>query len=176
MESMAFQTVKNGLGNYVKLENWENLRQEGAQRLSSVKPWTDFFDQSRFSKPKSFQEFSERLKFNMGYFQNNYLLVGLICIAYFLVTNLWLLFSSIVLIGGFKAISALPANQAISIAGSSVTQAQLWTVYSVFAFFLLMFTGFTGTVLYILGTCFGILCLHAGFIEKPVLSEFDEQV
>ena len=165
------------MNQYLKIDaqSWEYLKNEGQNRVKSLKPWTDFFDRSRFSKPASFQQFSERLHFNMSYFENNYILLLLIVIAYFLITNLWLLFSVLFLIGGYKWLGSLPANQPFKIGSAMFNVTHLWLVYGVVAFILLFFTGVTGTVLWIGGICCGLLALHAGFIDKPVASEFEEE-
>lgn len=70
------------MGKYIAIDaqTLDSYKQEASTRLASLRPWTDFFDRSRFSTPVSLAVFSSRLKFNADYFQNNYILIMLIMV------------------------------------------------------------------------------------------------
>ncbi|KAJ3308537.1 hypothetical protein HDV04_001160 [Boothiomyces sp. JEL0838] len=140
-------------------------------RLSSIRPFSDFFAKDRFSLPSDFNTFKTRASFNIIYFQNNYLLISVIVVAYFLITNLWLLVSGIFFFGGFKLVASKPDG--ITILEQKYSQAQLWTVYFVLSFLLFWLSGITSTLIYVFAVC-GLFCLgHAGCLDKPIEAEYE---
>lgn len=157
----------------IDAQTWDKVKEEGRNRLKGLKSWSDFFDKSRFKLPKDLGEFSNHVKFNLSYFQNNYILVTLIVIAYFLITEPLLLFSVVFVIGGFKFISALPANQPTKIGSASITQTQLWIGYGIVSFILLFFTGVSYTLFWVAVCCAATILIHAGSLTKPIESEFE---
>ncbi|EGF77358.1 hypothetical protein BATDEDRAFT_14138, partial [Batrachochytrium dendrobatidis JAM81] len=156
----------------------QSVKEESQKRLEALRPWTEFFDRQRISKPNGYSGISQRLSFNLRYFQNNYILIVLLVIAYFLITQPWLLVSVAFLVCGFKWISSLPTNEPTVIAGKSFTQLQLWGIYAVISLILLFFTGISSTLFWVAFICALVVCGHAGFMDKPVEAEFegDEQV
>jgi hypothetical protein len=77
-------------------------------------------------------------------------------------------------IGGAKFIQRLPANQPIQIMSAKISQSQLWMAYVVLSIILFFLSGVTSTILYVFGTCSFLVCLHAGFVDKPVEAEFGD--
>ncbi len=98
----ALSSSSSTLGSYTKLtpETVNEIKEETQKRLAGLKSWRDFFAFDRFVRPTDFASFSKRLNFNWGYFQNNYILVSIIVVAYFLLTNVWLLLATAFAIGG----------------------------------------------------------------------------
>ncbi|KAI8924965.1 PRA1 family protein-domain-containing protein [Entophlyctis helioformis] len=175
----ALAASANKLGSYIRIDaqTWDNVKQESQRRLEALRPWSEFFDRLRFAVPKNFSEFNQRLTFNVRHFQNNYILIVLIVIAYFLITEPFLLVSVGFLIVGFKWISSLPTNEPTTIAGNKFSQLQLWMAYGVISFFLLFFTGVSTTLFWVASLCAAVVAAHAGSMDKPVEAEFgDEQV
>ncbi|KAJ3267931.1 hypothetical protein HDV01_003717 [Terramyces sp. JEL0728] len=140
-------------------------------RLNSIRSFSDFFSKERFSFPSDINTFKTRTSFNIIYFQNNYLLISVIVVAYFLITNLWLLFSGLFFFGGFKLVAGKPDG--ITLFDQKYSQAQLWTVYFVLSFLLFWLSGITSTLIYVFAVC-ALFCLgHAGCLEKPVEAEYE---
>ena len=52
------------------------------QRRSNLKPWTDFFKTSHFSRPKNIAEASSRLVKNLEVYQSNYVLIVILLCFY----------------------------------------------------------------------------------------------
>ncbi|KAJ1340057.1 hypothetical protein BSLG_005381 [Batrachochytrium salamandrivorans] len=123
---VSMGAAANRLGSYVRLDSqtWQSVKTESQRRLEALRPWTEFFDRSRMTKPSSSTAFSQRLSYNLRYFQNNYILVVLLVIAYFLITQPWLLVSVAFLVVGFKWISSLPTNEPTRIGGLADTHAK----------------------------------------------------
>ncbi|KAG0325044.1 hypothetical protein BG004_003316, partial [Podila humilis] len=52
------------------------------ERLSSLRPLSEFFDRNRLSQPNGFSNVTSRLNYNLTYFQGNYLIIFLAITAY----------------------------------------------------------------------------------------------
>ena len=52
------------------------------QRKAQMKPWTDFFKSSRFSRPKTVAEAGRRVVKNLEDYQSNYIVITLLLIFY----------------------------------------------------------------------------------------------
>ncbi|KAI8901744.1 PRA1 family protein-domain-containing protein [Globomyces pollinis-pini] len=170
-------TVASNLGSYAKLspEQVENIKSETKKRLAGLRSWSEFFSYDRFIRPTDYNTFQTKLSFNVKYFQNNYLLIILVVVAYFLITNLWLLLSMVYFIGGYKFILSLPTNQPSVILGVQVSQGQLWLMYGIVGFLLYWVSGVTTTIVYVVSVCALFICIHGGCMEKPLEAEFDDQ-
>ncbi|CAG8750326.1 9916_t:CDS:2, partial [Acaulospora morrowiae] len=70
----------------------------------SIRPFNEFFDRTRFSKPNGMGSVAQRLSYNLTHFQSNYILVVLGLLIYCLITNFWLLLTILLLIFGLHYI------------------------------------------------------------------------
>ena len=127
LAAMNIQTNTANLSKYTRLEpeTVEEVKTQVSRRLAQLKPMSEFFNFKRFQKPESYAQFKSNLDFNVIYFSNNYLLLALILVGYFLITNLFLLFGVIFAVGGLKFIQLQNGNP-LTISGVSVTTAQMW--------------------------------------------------
>ncbi|KAJ3295643.1 hypothetical protein HK104_002448 [Borealophlyctis nickersoniae] len=178
MAASPQSTSYPGFSNYVRIDpsTWDAVKKQGQARVAGLKPFSEFFDRSRMSKPSSLNVFTTRLNFNLIYFQNNYLLIVTLCTLYLLFTNFWLLFTVFFLIGGFKFVSSMPANEPTVLPGGiMVTPKQLWPVLIVVGILLLWFTSVGGAIFWLVSVCALIVGTHAGFLEPPVEADFAEQ-
>ncbi|KAL2917668.1 Prenylated Rab acceptor 1 [Polyrhizophydium stewartii] len=170
-------SIANRFGSYVRLDPqaWESVREESRKRLEGLRSWGEFFDISRFGLPRSLAVFTQRLSFNLKHFQNNYLLITFFVVAFFLITQPFLLISLVFFAVGFKWISSLPANEPTTIAGAKFSQMQLWGAYAAISLLILFFTGIQATIFWVVVVCAAVVCAHAGCIDKPVEAEFGEE-
>lgn len=67
------------------------------------------------------------------------------------VTNWWLLFTIAFIVGGFALISRL--NGPLSIGGATLSPSSLYAGYAGASLILLLFSGATGAVFWIIGKC-----------------------
>jgi len=73
------EEVGSGKGVMEKLQagkEWIN------KKRASVKPWSEFANLQKFSKPKGSGEATKRILQNIYYFQSNYIFVSLALVAY----------------------------------------------------------------------------------------------
>ncbi|KAJ3052546.1 hypothetical protein HK097_006077 [Rhizophlyctis rosea] len=166
------------LGSYVRIDpqTWETVKAQGQARFAGLKPVSEFFDRNRMSKPQSLNVFTTRLNFNLIYFQNNYILITLLCTIYLLFTNLSLLLGILFLIGAFKFVNSMNPNEPTRLPGGvMVTRTQLYPALVFIAILVLWFTSATSAIFWLASVCAFIIAIHAGFMEPPVEAEFAEQ-
>ncbi|CAG8712961.1 1442_t:CDS:2, partial [Ambispora leptoticha] len=103
------------------------LTQFKNERLGNLRPVGEFFDRNRISKPNGMAAITQRLSYNLTYFQSNYILIVLGLLLYCLITNFWLLFTILFLIFGLNFIRKLPPDQPYVFQQYVITQKQLYT-------------------------------------------------
>eukprot|EP00833_Pecoramyces_ruminatium_P005648 jgi/Orpsp1_1/1179680/evm.model.c7180000070313.1 len=127
------------IGINVPLLSNETFRQIREKRFSMIKPWSDFFDRTRISKPKDVSDATKRISHNLVYFQANYLVIVLILLIYIMITNLLLLLSVVIIGAGFYYVSKLPPNEPVSFFGGKyvANQKKLYIILGVMSVILL---------------------------------------
>ncbi|KAF9433679.1 hypothetical protein BGZ76_009124 [Entomortierella beljakovae] len=83
------------------------IRKFREERLSSIRPFTEFLDINRFSKPDGIATIASRLGYNLTYFQSNYMVVFLGISAWNVINNVMLVFSVGFVYGGASAVTIL---------------------------------------------------------------------
>ncbi|KAI8337798.1 PRA1 family protein-domain-containing protein [Blakeslea trispora] len=145
------------------------------QRLSNIRPVGDFFDKNRISFTANFSTITKRWNYNLQYFSANYLLIVLLLSIYAIITSWWLVFTIAFVFGGFYVISRL--NGPLEIAGQSISASTLYAGYIISAIVLLLFSGATGAIFWIIGAAAVIILGHAALLEEGLEGDFaDEQV
>ncbi|KAI1313914.1 hypothetical protein EDD11_002377 [Mortierella claussenii] len=147
----------------------QKLREE---RLSSLRPASEFFDKNRFSMPNGFSNVTSRFNYNLNYFQGNYLLIFLAITAYSLITNPMLLFSIAFVFGGMYALQRVPP-EGLAIGQSRFQHSQLkmgLIVVSIILFFFL--SSAVGTVFWIIGASAVTILGHASVMQEGVEGDF----
>ncbi|KAI8367599.1 PRA1 family protein-domain-containing protein [Radiomyces spectabilis] len=160
-------TAANAIGNDPRLSFLKRFREE---RLSNLRGLGDFFDKNRISFTTSFSTISQRWNYNLQYFSANYLLIVLGLSIYAILTSWWLLFSIAFIVGGFYLISRLDGP--LTIGGNSISPSTLYASYAGASLILLLFSGATGVVFWIIGAGAIIILGHAAILEPSLESEF----
>ncbi|KAI8070594.1 PRA1 family protein-domain-containing protein [Gilbertella persicaria] len=146
------------------------------QRLANLRPLSDFFDKNRISFTTNFSTITKRWNYNLQYFSANYLLIVLALSIYAIITSWWLVFTIAFVFGGFYFISRL--NGPLEIAGNSIPTSTLYASYGIGSIVLLLFSGATGVIFWIIGAAAMIILGHAAVLEEGLEGDFgaDEQV
>ncbi|KAF8210549.1 prenylated rab acceptor PRA1 [Mycena galopus ATCC 62051] len=140
-------------------------------RLSALRSPVEFFDVQRISRPADLNTATSRISYNTRYFSGNY---GLIIIAlgiYALLSNLWLFFALIFLVGGFSLINKF-APEPTQVGDYMVTQKSLYITLFCIGIPLLIFSGPFGTLFWLVGASGLVIIAHAVMIEPGVESEY----
>ncbi|KAI9313253.1 PRA1 family protein-domain-containing protein [Dichotomocladium elegans] len=176
LSNIAAQQIGNALASEAgsRLGFLKKLRQE---KLSNLRPLSDFFDKNRISFTTSFSEITKRWNYNLQYFGANYLLIVLGLSIYAVVTNWWLLFTIAFIFGGFYFISRRGEGP-LTIGGTAVSSSTLYGAYCGGSLILLLFSGATGTIFWIIGAAALVVLGHAALLEPGLEGEFgaDAQV
>ncbi|KAK3694334.1 prenylated rab acceptor 1 [Podospora appendiculata] len=143
-----------------------------ASRFSNMRPLWEFFDMKRVSKPANFAEVQSRVNYNLGHFSSNYAVLFAMLSIYALVTNPWLLFDIIALVGGTYLIGKLEGRD-LEIGQHRYTTSQLYTVlYLTTIPIALIFASILSTGLWLIGASGVTIIGHAAFMDKPIDEAF----
>ncbi|KAF1987693.1 prenylated rab acceptor PRA1 [Aulographum hederae CBS 113979] len=145
-----------------------------ASRFANLRPISEFLDVKRLGKPQNFGEVQSRINYNLGYFSSNYAAVFVMLSIYSLLTNLWLLFAIILIIGGMFGIGKLQ-GQDLDVGFARATTSQLYTCLLVISVPILIFASPISTVLWLIGASGVTILGHASFMDKPIESAFSEE-
>lgn len=144
----------------------------------NLRPWRQFFDAQKLSKPSAVQgtdlrSAQGRLNHNVVYFRANYMIVTGCLAAYKLLTNIWLLLCAAFVASGLFALCTLPAGVTYQVRNNLVvTKQQLLIGWSLFSLVLFVVSGAGSAFFWILG-CSGMLTgVHAALREVEPDSEF----
>jgi hypothetical protein len=166
------------IGINVPLLSNETFRQIREKRFSMFKPWSDFFDRNRISKPKDFSDITKRVSHNIVYFQANYLIIVLVLLIYIMITNLLLLISVVAIGAGFYYVSKLPSNEPVSFFGGMVVadQKKLYIILGILSVILFYLSSGGSALFWIVGVSSTIILIHASLLEPSIESEFAQTV
>ncbi|KAG0301951.1 hypothetical protein BGZ98_007919 [Dissophora globulifera] len=145
------------------------------ERLSSLRPFAEFFDTHRLSKPNSLAVATSRLSYNLPRFQGNYMLVFLGITAYSVLTNTMLMFSVGFTVGGQYLISQVPPEGFV-VGVNRYTPRQLQSGLVCVAIPLFFFSSTIGTIFYIIGASAVSILGHAAFMEEGMDGDFADTV
>ncbi|GMG19884.1 unnamed protein product [Ambrosiozyma monospora] len=76
-------------------------------KFQNIRTPQEFFDVRRISKPQNLGEIQQRVGYNLGYFQANYISIVLLLSVYALLTNWLLMFVLLFSAGGVYSITKL---------------------------------------------------------------------
>ncbi|OBZ89266.1 Prenylated Rab acceptor protein 1 [Choanephora cucurbitarum] len=153
------------------------LKKFKQERLSDIRPLSDFFDRNRFKLTSSFELVSQRWSYNLQYFSSNYLLIMLCLAMYAVLTNWFLLFTMAFIYGGFHMILKLSQSGSLTIGGRVMSMPTVYTTYALGSFLLLLVSGATHTLFWIIGAGALIILCHAAVLEPGLEGDFaDVQV
>ncbi|KAF7376359.1 PRA1 family protein [Mycena sanguinolenta] len=134
-------------------------------RLSALRSPVEFFDYQRISRPADMNTATSRISYNTRYFSGNYGLIVIILAIYALLSNQWLFFTLIFLVGGFALINKFVGDYV-------VTQKSLYLILFCIGIPLLIFSGPFGTLFWLIGASAIVIIGHAVMIEPGVESEY----
>ncbi|KAI8380266.1 PRA1 family protein-domain-containing protein [Blakeslea trispora] len=153
------------------------LKKFKQERLSDIRPLSDFFDKNRFKLTSSFELVSQRWNYNLQYFSSNYLFIMLCLAMYAVLTNWFLLFTMAFIYGGFHTILKLSQSGSFQIGSRAFSMPTVYLSYAVASFLLLIISGATHTLFWILGAGALIILCHAAVLEPGLEGDFaDVQV
>lgn len=142
------------------------------QRLSSIRPFGEFFDYQRISRPKDFNEATSRITYNTRHFSGNYAMIVAALAVYSLLTNPLLLIAIGFLVGGFAAIQRFGPDPNVIADGQTITQKSLYITLFVIGIPMLWIAAPIATAMWLVGSSGVTVLGHASFLEPSVESEY----
>jgi hypothetical protein len=156
-------------------DRFSGLRtQSVGQRFANLKPISEFFDLKRLSKPRDFADVQARVNYNLAYFSSNYAVVFVMLSIYSLLTNLWLLFDIILVVGGMWTIGKL-GGQDLEIGSIRATTSQLYTGLVCLAVPIAFIASPISTFLWLIGASGVTILGHASIMDRPIENAFSEE-
>ncbi|KAK7005739.1 PRA1 family protein [Favolaschia claudopus] len=140
-------------------------------RLSALRSPTEFFDFQRVSRPADLNTATSRISYNTRYFSGNYGLIVIILAIYALLSNTWLFFALVFLVGGFALINKF-APEPTQVGDYVVTQKSLYITLFCIGIPLLILSGPFTTLFWLVGASGIVIIGHAIMIEPGVESEY----
>ncbi|XP_072912144.1 prenylated Rab acceptor protein 1 [Hemitrygon akajei] len=135
------------------------------RRRLSIRPWANFVDQKRFSKPKNLGEMCKRLVKNVEYFQSNYVFVFLGLIVYCVVTSPMLLVALAVFFGACYIVHLRASQSRLVLFGRELSPAHQYAVSGAVSFPFFWLAGAGSAVFWVLGATLVFIGGHASFHE-----------
>lgn len=157
------------------LESIQSNFQSLQGRVSTLRLPQEFFDVRHFSKPSDFSEVQQRVSYNLGYYQSNYILIILLLSVYALLTNSMLMIVVGLVLGGLFVIKKLDGQDLITPFGTYTTS-QLYTGLMIVAVPLGFLASPISTMMWLIGSSCACVFSHAALMEKPIETVFEETV
>lgn len=155
---------------------FDNVRSQSLMsRFANLKPFSEFLDLKRVSRPQNFGELQNRVNYNLAYFSSNYFVVFCFLSLYSLFSNWLLLFVIAFTAAGLWGIGKL-GGQDLEIGGFRATPSQLYTGLLVFSGVLGFMASPFATLFWLIGASGVTILGHAAFMDKPIESAFSEEV
>ena len=156
-------------------ERFSGIRSQSiASRFANLKPISEFLDLKRLSKPNNFGEVQTRVNYNLSYFSSNYAVVFVMLSIYSLITNFWLLFDIVFVVGGMWAIGKMGGSDLV-LGSIRATTSQLYTGLLCIAVPVGFFSSPFATILWLIGATGVTILGHASLMDRPIESSFGEE-
>ena len=143
-------------------------------RFSNLKPFSEFLDLKRLSKPSDFAEVQSRVNYNLSYFSSNYAVVFVMLSIYSLITNPVLLFVIVLVVCGMWIIGKLAGGDLV-LGTFRASPSQLYTGLACVSVPLLIYSSPITTMLWLIGATGVSILGHASFMERPIEADFSEE-
>nr|XP_006819730.1 PREDICTED: prenylated Rab acceptor protein 1-like [Saccoglossus kowalevskii] len=176
--SMALNTLSN-----------VNAKDFVQKQRENLKPWQEFLNTSKVSKPRSVAHLTSRVTKNLERFQSNYLLVSIVLFIYCIITSPLLLVACIFLVGGCYLIKARQAAGKVILLvtrtsgqtldyndlrnGRELTVGQQYLAITLFSCPLFFLAGAGSAVFWVIGASVFLVMLHASLLQIEVAEEPD---
>lgn len=142
-----------------------------ASRFSNLRPFSEFLDVKRLSKPADFGEMQSRVNYNLGHFASNYAVVFVMLCIYSLLTNLALFFDILFIIVGMWTIGKLDGRD-LELGQQRFTTSQLYTGLWIIAIPVMIWASPILTLMWLIGASGVVIIGHAAMMDKPIDEAF----
>lgn len=135
------------------------------RRRTHIRPWSNFVDQRRFTRPMNFGDLCKRVTRNVEHFQSNYVFIFLGLILYCIITSPMLLIALTVLFGACYIIYLKTLQSKMVLFGRELTTANQYGIAGAVSFPFFWLAGAGAAVFWVLGATLVVIGSHASFHE-----------
>lgn len=146
------------------------------KRRSLMKPWTEFFKSSRFSRPKTLAEASNRVAKNLEDYQSNYVLIVILLCFYCVLTSPLLLIALSVSGGGCFFISYKNQGRKMKVLGRELSRVEQYGLVFLISLPLFILASAGSAVFWIIGASFVVIGLHASLLSTSDTQAITDQL
>ncbi|XP_056652998.1 prenylated Rab acceptor protein 1 isoform X2 [Monodelphis domestica] len=132
-------------------------------RRATIRPWSHFLDQRRFSRPRNLGELCRRLVRNVEHYQSNYVFVFLGLILYCVITSPMLLVALAVFFGACYILYLRTLQSKLVLFGREVSPAHQYGLAGGISFPFFWLAGAGSAVFWVLGATLVVIGSHAAF-------------
>ncbi|XP_046884939.1 prenylated Rab acceptor protein 1 isoform X1 [Hypomesus transpacificus] len=138
------------------------------KRRVSIRPWSSFVDQRKFSKPRNFGEMCQRVVKNVDTYNSNYTFIFLGLILYCIISSPMLLIALAVFAGAFYIIHLKSLESKLVVLGKELTVPHQMGVAGAMSLPVFWLAGAGAAVFWVLGATLFVIGSHAAFRELEV--------
>ncbi|XP_072282080.1 prenylated Rab acceptor protein 1 isoform X1 [Pyxicephalus adspersus] len=142
------------------------------RRRAHIRPWNNFVDQRRFSRPQNFGDVCKRVTRNIEHFQSNYIFIFMGLILYCIITSPMLLIALAVFFGACYIIYLKTLQSKMVLFGRELSTANQYGLAGAVSFPFFWLAGAGAAVFWVLGATLVIIGSHASFHE--IEGDFEE--
>uniref|UniRef100_A0A3P8SQP7 PRA1 family protein n=1 Tax=Amphiprion percula TaxID=161767 RepID=A0A3P8SQP7_AMPPE len=135
------------------------------RRRVSIRPWASFVDQRKFSKPRNFGEFCQRVVKNVEVYNSNYTFIFLGLILYCIISSPMLLIALAVFAGAFYIIHLKSLESKLVVLGKELTVPHQMSLAGAVSLPVFWLAGAGAAVFWVLGATLFVIGSHAAFRE-----------
>lgn len=135
------------------------------RRRVSIRPWSGFVDQRKFSKPRNFGELCQRVVKNVDTYNSNYTFIFLGLILYCIISSPMLLIALAVFAGAFYIIHLKSLESKLVVLGKELTVPHQMGVAGAMSLPVFWLAGAGAAVFWVLGATLFVIGSHAAFRE-----------
>lgn len=135
------------------------------KRRLSIRPWTSFVDQRKFSKPRNFGDLCKRVVKNVEIYNSNYTFIFLGLILYCIISSPMLLIALAVFAGAFYIIHLKSLESKLVVLGKELTMPHQMSLAGAISLPVFWLAGAGAAVFWVLGATLFVIGSHAAFRE-----------
>ncbi|XP_028401442.1 prenylated Rab acceptor protein 1-like [Dendronephthya gigantea] len=170
IEMSSLTTAVASSSYFGKIKSWIG------EKRSKIRPWSEFLDMKRFSKPKNSSEMTSRMTKNVEVYQANYVFIFLGLATYCVLTSPILLIALSISGGATWYINYINKSRPLTIAGRQFSLAEQYALVALICLPLFFLASAGSTVFWIIGASFFVIALHASFFAVTTSSELSDAI
>lgn len=136
-------------------------------KRESLRPWQEFGNYSRASKPANIAVISRRVSHNVTYYYTNYAFISALLVVYCIISSPLLLLAIVVSGTACYLISTQKEGKTVKIAGHEFTPKDQAMICACISLPLLFFASAGTVIFWVIGLTCSVVGIHASMMQLP---------